>query len=39
MVISMRITPQVPVVEYLVSSWWNCLEGLGGVALLEKVCH
>lgn len=25
--------------EYLVPSWWNCLEGLGVVALLEKVCH
>ena len=28
--------------EYLVTREWNCLEGLvglGGVALLEEVCH
>lgn len=25
--------------EYLLPSWWNCLEGLRGVVLLEEVCH
>lgn len=25
--------------EYLVISWWWCLGGLGGAALLEEVCH
>lgn len=25
--------------EYLFPNWWNIWEGLGEVALLEKMCH
>lgn len=25
--------------EYLLSHWQNCLERIGGIALLEDVCH
>lgn len=36
------MTPIGPFFECIVSREWNCLkrlEGLGGVALLEELCH
>lgn len=26
-------------IEYLLLSWWIDWEGIGGVALLEEMCH
>lgn len=31
----MRMSLEAHMLEYLVPSWWNCLKGRGGVALLK----